>query len=201
MKDLLRTDALVDELNEHLTAEEEAAMLDALAMGAELSPPIPPPLGLKARILRSFERPRYAFLDRVARLLDLSLEAARAALDSLDRPYEWEPGGDGCVIRHVQGGPRLANAVVGLVRVEGGTPFPRHRHVGEEFVLVLQGGIEEGGRILLPGDLVHMPADTEHEFRALEGDDLLYVAVVFEGVDFGPGGGPLILPRDWDSLA
>lgn len=201
MKDLLRSAALVEDLNEHLTADEEAAMLDALAMGVELTPPIPPPTGLKARILRSFEHPRYAFLDRVARLLDLSVEKAREALDSLDRPTEWEPGGDGCIIRHVQGGPRLANAVVGLVRVDGGTQFPRHRHVGEEYVLVLRGGIEEGGRVLLPGDLVHMPADSEHDFRALEGDDLLYVAVVFEGVDFGPGGGPLILPKDWDSLA
>lgn len=201
MKDLLRSGPVFEDLDGSMTAEEEAAMLESLAMGVTLTPPIPPPTGLKARILRSFENPRYAFLDRVAHLLDLSVEKAREALDSLDRPNEWEPGGDGCIIRHVQGGPRLANAVVGLVNVEGGTLFPRHRHVGEEYVLVLKGGIEEGGRVLLPGDLVHMPADTEHEFYALEGEDLLYVAVVFEGVDFGPGGGPLILPRDWSSLA
>lgn len=187
---------LISELFDDLPPEEEALMMDTFALGAALSHPMAPPARLKARILRSMEKPRYAFLDRVAWLLDLTVERARAVLDSLDDLSLWEPGGEGCLLRHLDAGPSLANAVVGLVHVKAGIRFPRHVHVGEETVLILEGGIEDdSGRVFLPGDLAPMPAGSEHEFKALPGDDLLYLAVVQEGVDFSPAGGSLILPR------
>ncbi len=171
-------------------------MMDTFAQGLLQVPPMAPPAALKSRVLSSLENPRYAFLGRVARLLDLSLERARAVLDRVDDLTSWEPGGEGCLFLHVDAGPRLADAVVGLVKVDAGCGFPRHVHVGEETVLVLAGGIdEESGRIFLPGDIVPMPAGSEHAFSAMPGEDLLYLAIVEQGVDFTPAGGSLVLPR------
>lgn len=188
--------ALLEELFGDVSPEEEAALSEAFAMSATLVPPMTPSPALRARVLQAVERPRYAFLDRVARLLDLGAEKARALLDRVDDLASWEPSGPGVRLLHLEAGPSLANAVVGLVHVEAGTRFPRHAHIGQEYVLVLQGAIrDEDGRVLLSGDLAAMPPGSEHEFEALPGEDLLYLAVVHEGVDFGPSGGPKLLPR------
>ena len=171
-------------------------LVDAFAMSPALSPMLTPSPRLKLRLLEAIARPRYAFLDRVARMLDVARDQARSVLDLVDDATRWESGGPGCWLIHLTGGPSLNDAVVGLVKVEAGVRFPRHVHVGDESVLVLQGGIrDDAGRISLAGDLVTMPASTEHEFEALPGEDLLYLAVVQEGVDFSPAGGGLILPR------
>lgn len=181
---------------EGLNSEEEAMLMDAFAMSPALSPMLAPPARLKRRLMEAVERPRYAFLDRVARLLDLGREQARAALDLIDSPEAWEAAGQGCWLLHLTPGPTLTNAVVGLVRVQAGTRFPRHVHIGLERVLVLQGSLlDDSGRVSLPGDLVIMPPESAHDFEALPGDDLLYLAVVDEGVDFTPAGGGVILPR------
>lgn len=179
-----------------LSAEEEAMLLDAFAMSPALTPMLAPSPRLKRRLLEAVERPRYAFLDRVARLLDVARDQAKAVLDAIDDLSRWEPAGPGCSLLHLSAGPSLDDAVVGLVRVEGGVRFPRHVHLGDEFVLVLQGGLrDDAGRVSLPGDLITMPASSEHEFEALPGEDLLYLAVVDQGVDFSPAGGGLVLPR------
>lgn len=192
----LEVKQLLQELYGDVSPAEEAAMMDVFASSGAALPPMMPRAGLKARILRSVERPRHAFVDRVARLLDLSMQRAREVLDKFDDMVGWEAAGPGVMLFHLEAGPRLSGAVVGLVRVDAGILFPRHSHIGEEMVLVLQGGIrDESGQVFLPGDIAYMSAGSEHEFTALPGNELAYLAVVHEGVDFSPSGGPVILPR------
>jgi anti-sigma factor ChrR (cupin superfamily) len=69
------------------------------------------------------------------------------------------------------------------VRVPAGATFPLHRHIGEERVLVLQGGFEDqDGRVYRRGDEAWKPAGSEHSFVALPGPDLIYLVVLFGGV-------------------
>jgi len=89
---------------------------------------------------------------------------------------------------HLLGGPATAGADVGFVRVDAGTTFPPHRHLGEEHVLVLQGSYQDSdGSSARAGDLVHMPAGSAHTFTAGPDTDLIYAVVVhgveIEGID------------------
>lgn len=192
--------ALIRDVIDHdgSDAALEAELVEALAFSAALSPEASPPPRLKRRLLDSIARPQVAFFDRVARLLHVSLDDARLLLESFDRPDQrdrWAESGPGIWLQHLSPGPRFADAVVGLVRVEAGVTFPHHSHLGTEQVLVLQGGMRDvSGLISLPGDLVIMPPDSDHTFEALPGDELRYLAVVEGGVDFRPSGGPLLLP-------
>lgn len=187
---------LLAEVAGDLSPEEETVLMDVFASAALDLPPLPPSPGLKARLMRSVEAPRHAFAERVAGLLGLGIARARAILDRADDLAGWEQSAPGMWLLHLEGGPALANAVVGLVRVEAGRRFPRHVHLGDERVLVLEGGLQdERGQIALAGDLLGMAGGTEHDFVALPGEDLLYLAVVEEGVDFSPAGGGRVLPR------
>ena len=96
-------------------------------------------------------------------------------------------------LMHLPGGPAVAAFDVGFVRVAAGTPFPPHRHVGDEHVLVLQGSYRDStGPTVRPGDQVHMPTGTEHHFIAAPERDLIY-AVVVGGIEIG--GLPVGIPR------
>ena len=67
----------------------------------------------------------------------------------------------------VEGGPAVANCIRGFVRMAPGAEFPHHRHVGDETALVLEGAvIDSTGNVYLPGDVVHMPAGSEHGYSA-----------------------------------
>jgi anti-sigma factor ChrR (cupin superfamily) len=176
---------------------ELAEMVEALsAMPLALDPVAPPP-ALRARILETVavrER-RLGFAERVARLLDVTLEGARAMLDDLLDPRSWTPGFvDGMQLVHVRGGPRVANAITGFVRMAPGVVFPPHRHVGEEDTLCLQGSYRDSdGTIYGVGTITHMGPGSEHHFEALPGEDLIYVAVVQEGLQVGD---QILLPDD-----
>lgn len=152
-------------------------------------PPVPPAPDLRARLLASATRPdrRFApFAARLARLIDVAHARADALLASLARPDVWERFLPAVDLVHLQGGPAVAGADVGFVRVAAGAAFPEHRHLGDERVLVLQGGYRDsGGAVVRAGDLVDQPAGSAHAFVALPEADLLY-AVVVRGVEF-PG--------------
>ena len=81
---------------------------------------------------------------------------------------------------HFEGGARHAGADCGLVHIEPGTRFPLHRHVDDEWNFILQGmGEEEDtGRRWGPGDLFCNPAGTQHAFRAIGDEPLVFGAVV-----------------------
>jgi quercetin dioxygenase-like cupin family protein len=68
----------------------------------------------------------------------------------------------------VAGGPRVAGATCFLVYGQQGLTFPRHRHRGEEWTLVLQGWVEEeNGHCWGPGDLLHRAVGSLHALHAV----------------------------------
>lgn len=168
-------------------AAEVTAAHEALASLAVALPPVAPSPGLRDRLMASARGPaRFApFVDRLARLADLALERAQALLAELLRPDVWQPSpGPNVHLVHFDGGPAVAGADAGFVRVAAGTPFPDHRHVGDETVLVVQGSyLDSGGATVRAGDQVTMPADSRHAFVAGAGEDLIYAVVVHGGIE------------------
>ncbi|WAS92832.1 cupin domain-containing protein [Nannocystis punicea] len=173
-------------------AEEDmpdAAVAEAFtALSLALSP-TPAAAGGRARLLAAATTPaaRFSpFVARLARLLDVAHERVRQLLVSLTRPDAWEHVLPSVELFHLEGGPATVGADVGFVRVAAGAHFPHHRHLGDEHVLVLQGGfVEDDGTVVRAGASCFRAADTAHSLTALPEQDLLYAVVVF-GVEF-PG--------------
>lgn len=132
--------------------------------------------------------------DSVAAMLDIGRTRALELLARLDESTAWEPGlFPGMVLQHAAGGPRVSNAITGFVRLAQGSVFPEHEHLGFEQVLLLQGRCKDGDAIFGPGDTVQMSAGTSHSFQVCPGPDLVYLAVVQEGLKIG---GMVIGPDD-----
>jgi anti-sigma factor ChrR (cupin superfamily) len=182
---------LVGEVEAHLPrcnrCARELAVIDEIFATLPLAlSPAPPPAWLRERILAGAGRQgRFDELaGRVAGMLDVTREQATALLGLIDEPTSWEAGPAVSRAIHLPAGPRLADARCGFVRLEGGGAFPLHRHIGEEQVLVLQGGFEDSdGRVYRRGDEAIRPSGSEHHFTALGGADLVYLVVLFGGLE------------------
>jgi putative transcriptional regulator len=184
-------DAFLSEVQAELDREAGVdAQLNAAAGLLHLSEALPavvPSAGLRERILDgALTEGRLArFAGAVAELLDVGLDKAKALLERIDDPAAWSHELPGISFLWVDGGPRVAAAVRGFVRVSAGQEFPEHEHLGDEITLVLQGGFEdvERGRVFRPGEIDRMPPGTSHGFRALPGGpDLVKLAVVQTGL-------------------
>ena len=127
------------------------------------------------------------FLARAAALLDLPRERTRLLLREVGRFAEsrWEDGRvAGVRIFHFDGGPRIADAHCGIVHIQPDVSYPRHRHRGDEWSLVLQGTArEDTGHIWAPGDLVGNLADSRHSFTALGPEPFVFLVVVNDGIE------------------
>lgn len=160
-------------------ADFDPAVLDFLSLGL---PAIPPPSALRGRLMaRVGGRDRFLpFLDRLVTLFDLPEDDTRREVDAiLDPQAEWESLVPGCTFRDFDGGPALGEAHAGLIRVQPGSVFPSHRHVGEERTLVLQGRVaDEHGNEYRAGDMIVMADGTEHELRAVGDHEVIYASVV-----------------------
>ena len=160
---------------------------------ASVVSPAPRSASERARLLDAVATTsRFArFRASVAVLLGIADDFAGRLLDGIDRVASWEASPwPGISLFHLEaplaGAPIAAQAVVGFVRVPAGVSFPRHGHVGAEDVLIVQGRVRDSdGSVAGLGDVVHKAAGTEHELTALAGPDLIYLAVVREGVQFG----------------
>lgn len=178
LEGLLSTDLDTADLIDGLDDEVLADLLE----NVEDLPPVPPPPRLRDRLLNSAS-PHRSFVERIARLFEVSVETVREYLMLLSTADVWHSLVPGCEVMHVKGGPALEGADVGFVRVADGCVFPHHGHGGEERSLVMAGTlIDSDGVRHEPGELVIKGAGTEHHFRA-EGEVLF--AVVVWGVDFG----------------
>ena len=178
-------------------ASEYRQLNEALALFARGMVPETPPPSLWERIERTIRHGRFAaFANQAAAILDLNAARAAKLLDRIDDETRWEPGpADGVTLLHIEGGPRVTAAVAGFVRVEPGSVFPRHTHLGAETVLLLQGSMEsDAGPTGRRGDVLRMPPGSTHEVRALPGPPLIYLAVVDDGVELP--GGQIIRPGD-----
>jgi len=168
------------------SAEElELSALTALALAL---PRPDPRADLRDRLMASVGAPelRFApFIERLAAMIDVSAARAAALLASMAAPERWTPAiGPGIALMHLEGGAAVAGADVGFVRVGPGRVFPRHRHLGGEQVLILQGSlIDDEGSVARAGAMVSMGPSTTHAFIAGPEAPLIY-AVVVEGVEF-----------------
>jgi putative transcriptional regulator len=171
-------------------AQDPVATADVMARLAAVSgaPALP---SARERLLASVrELPmRYApFFQRLAALWDLPEERVSEVLTSAKDSARWQwtalPG-----VRQieVQGGPRTEKARVRLLKFSAGVRFPRHRHIGREDVLVLEGSYTDSdGRVVGPGDLQVMEPGSEHGLR-IHADEPCIAGLVQLGMEFtGP---------------
>ena len=182
-------EAFLQDLREHVEPAHEAELLASLGLEAlsDALEPLQPPAALRAQLLGELSgKGRFArFVESTAEMLDIGLEQARALLDRLDDLSLFEPAFPGASFFWCEGGPSVANAVRGFIRVQAGTEFPEHEHIGDEIVLVLQGSFVDttckkaygvGARVL-------MPAGTSHEYMVpADGPDLLKLSVTQQGL-------------------
>lgn len=177
-------------------AADPRGLADAFAAIGLAQPGARPSPELRERVIEGAQHPLRAFLDRAARLIDVPLERAADLLDRLADadfwPAEVAPGV--CFV-DLPTVPAAAGAVVGFVRVRAGRSFPAHAHLGDEVALVLQGALRtDDGREYHPGDHVLALAGSTHLPTALPGEDLVWLSVSREGIDFAPVGGRVMRP-------
>lgn len=168
-----------------LTRDDLDVLTDAALAGLR---PIAPPPALRERLLRSTSGRLARFADKLAELIDVTVERARELLERALDPDGWEPLPiPGATTLWVDGGPRAAACIRGFVRIHAGHAFPHHTHAGDEQVLVLDGCmVDSSGREFQPGEISAMAEGSSHDYHALAGTtDLLIFAVVREGIDIG----------------
>lgn len=180
-------DELVDPFLSDVSEEDVEGVVSAI--DRELAEVAPAPslrdaLLSIARTEGRFDR----FARVVAELLDVSEARATELLDGIAREDVWvgSPIPD-VRLYHLEGGPKVAGAITGFVRMPQGAVFPEHKHLGDEAVLVVQGSFEDGvsGRVYRAGDVVRMGAGSSHDFRARPGPALVYLVVLAEGLQIG----------------
>ncbi|MEI9954412.1 MAG: cupin domain-containing protein [Pseudomonadota bacterium] len=172
---------------EHATSDAERAELAELfARLAALPEPDQSALAqgrarLLAAVAASDERFAPLF-GKLTRFFDLSAEALRSLFRRAANEAEWEQGPLPWVsLFHFQGGPAVAGCDTGFVRLKKGMPFPPHRHLGKERVLILDGGyFDHEQRWYGPGDFHDMSEGSQHSLQMSAERDVL-LAVVMGG--------------------
>ena len=178
-----------DERSSDLLLEDDAdgAGRQALAAwaGATVGAAAPSP-GLRRRLMATVASvERFSpFFETLRRTFDLGAVALGELLRRVDAPGGWQEAPmPGVRYFHFQAGPALAGFETGVVRVAPGATFARHRHRGPERTFVLDGYVEDQGRVHGPGAMLEMPAGSAHDYRALPGRDLIVVSI-HGGIDF-----------------
>ena len=166
------------------SAKKWALVQQICSLRAETLRPIPPlPAGRERLLatLRGVDRFR-PFLRRLGEIVDLPEDVLRRLLERVDDPTAWEVGPvPGLFLTHFQPGPRVL-ADAGFVRVTAGQSIVRHRHLGAEATLVLEGTFWEDGVRYLPGEFLKRAPGSVHEFAAGTERDLVF-AVTHSGVE------------------
>jgi len=167
---------------------ESMAVVESLALYPASLPSVTPSPEARLRLLQA-TRPVQPLqhleqAGRLATFFDLSPGEARSILEKSSSPPAWAPSGfPGLHLLHVSAGPKYAGADAGLVRIDAGVSFPRHRHDGTEHTLVLAGSLTtDDGRTLAPGDELVMPIGSSHSLTVSD-EGCLYALVLFEGID------------------
>jgi putative transcriptional regulator len=167
----------------------DGELLESLGLLALLLRPIAPSAGSRARLLSTICRKPVRLLpfhERLSKFFDLSVDRLQEILIDVDDPERWQRGPlPGMLLFHFEGGPRRAGADCGLMQLPPGFVLPRHRHLGDERALVLEGGYrEDTGRAYLPGDAHHMRRGTRHGYRVFDDGPCLVALVLYGGVEF-----------------
>ncbi|MEI9940576.1 MAG: cupin domain-containing protein [Pseudomonadota bacterium] len=187
MKPFTPDSLLPDFAAEHATNDAERRQLAELfaRLGAL---PEPDQSGLakgRARLLAAVSESdeRFAPLfDKLTQFFDLSAEALRSIFARAGNEAAWEQGPLPWVsLFHFQGGPAVAGFDTGFVRLKKGMPFPPHRHLGQERVLILDGGyFDHEQRWYGAGDFHDMSEGSQHSLQMNADQDVL-LAVILAG--------------------
>jgi hypothetical protein len=187
----------VEHLDENLltplTAEGEAHLAgcercqtELLALvGLSVGESQPSPLVLE-RLLESVQPGRFSLVvDRLARFFDVTRDRARALLDRLDSRWLDGPA-PGIWLQHAKPGPRLEGRYAGFFRLAPGVPFPAHRHLGPESMLVLEGSVRvSSGELVSDGEVLDSSAGSAHDFQVAGDDDCIAAVIQEGGLEFG----------------
>jgi anti-sigma factor ChrR (cupin superfamily) len=74
-----------------------------------------------------------------------------------------------------------------LVWAQPGARHPRHRHAGDENILVLRGGIRDDRGDYGPGEVCRSRAGSTHSEEALPGDDCVCYVVYYGPLEYEAG--------------
>jgi anti-sigma factor ChrR (cupin superfamily) len=158
-----------------LTCESCAESARELAGAADLllhaEAPAVAPDRVLANLREAMTGPRRLerFVGLVAGFLDIDEAQARSLLLSVDSQDDWLTA-DGFSVRPAPTGPRAADALATLCRIQPGSGLDDHQHEAPEDTLVLEGGFKDSaGHELWPGDALTMPAGSHHALTALPG--------------------------------
>jgi putative transcriptional regulator len=149
-------------------------------------PDAEPPPTLRSRLMSTVHTPHERFgpfQSKMADMIDLGVDKVRDLLALIADPKSWVPGPlPGVDLVHFDGGPRVASADVGFVRVPAGAHFPHHRHVGTERGLILLGGYtDSSGHVRRAGDMDEKQPGTEHSYVVSKDSDLVMLVVLDPG--------------------
>jgi hypothetical protein len=109
-------------------------------------------------------------VDTLSSMFDLSSEAVHQLLNRIDDDSAWEPGfAPGMRLMPIAAGPACALDFTVMLSLEPGATYPHHEHIGDERVLVLEGGYVDlvSGAECWRGDIDVHAKGTGHSFRAL----------------------------------
>jgi hypothetical protein len=153
-------------------AAELVGWRETAAQLALTLPALPVTRGLWSSIERAIGRPRSVCGIRGARVGGARgrRRCGRRLLDDIDLASSWVAGpSPSSRLYHIQPGPAIlaVDGIAGFVKVEPGATFPRHKHIGPEHVLVLQGGFtDETAATTWPATTANLGAGTAHDFVA-----------------------------------
>ena len=149
---------------------------------------VSPPNVLRERLMATVTRTnRFAdFVESVSKALDVAIERADALLRALDDPGSWEAGPVPVLrIFHVEGGPATDDAITGFIRMTPGSVHPEHRHLARDITVIVQGSYRDSaGSVHRTGDVIEVFGGS-HSFEVLPGPDLIFLTVIYEGVELG----------------
>ncbi|MCB9680492.1 MAG: cupin domain-containing protein [Alphaproteobacteria bacterium] len=176
--------ALLDDLLGNGLHDDDHDLGELLAELAGDLPPVTPSEAARTRLHDAVAAlPHAPLAPALADLLQVGLDRARSYLARLTDPSIWTEMIPGAWVHHLEGGPDTAAAEVGFVRVAPHTPFPVHRHVGEERNLVLDGALYHAdGQRVGAGARFDLPPGGTHAFHTR--DEPVVFAVVVWGVAF-----------------
>ena len=161
---------------------------NALAEVGSHCPLTSPSIDVRHRILRTIEpASRFeGFVRRLCDFLDVNSETVRKILNSIDSAgQDWsQTGFPGVLMLPFKAGNRHESSECALIWVESGSVFPNHRHLGDEWGIVLQGTArEDSGCEYNPGDIVYKKSGSSHTVSSIANMPLISI-VIHQGVKF-----------------
>lgn len=169
------------------------AVHESLADLSLAQPKVAPPKSLRDNLLGGLDRsaalPYPGFARRLQRMYQFDEPQTQALLRMSADPARWEDQGLISLL-HFDAGASLPGTHAGFMRLAPGVRFPRHRHVGEEHMLMLAGTLQEEdtGIIYHPGDSLRSTAGSEHAFSILPPHDGVFALLLYESWPLFTGG-------------